>query len=149
MRALAALVLVLALTSVVTAQHKIPPLPDTAGAPKKLASGVTIIDVKVGTGVPAQKGRMVRIYFIGWVSKTEVMFDFRDEHTGPLGFHLGEGTTPVKGLEYGIYGMRVGGKRRLIIPPSLGHGPHTTTLVPPNSELTYDVELVSVARPGV
>ncbi len=148
MRVLAAVVLVLGLTVAVTAQHKIPPLPETAGAPKKLPSGITITDIKEGTGVPAEKGRMVRIYFTGWVTKTQVMFDFRDEHTGPLAFHLGQGTD-VKGLEYGVYGMRVGGKRRLLIPPSLGHGSHVTTLVPPNSQLTYDVELVSVARPGV
>jgi FKBP-type peptidyl-prolyl cis-trans isomerase len=148
MRAFATVALVLSLAIVVSAQHKIPPLPETAGKPKKLASGVTIIDLKVGPGVPAEKGRMVRIYFTGWVSKTEVMFDYRDEHTGPLAFRLGEGTNP-KGIEYGIYGMHVGGKRRLIIPSSLGHGPHPTTLVPPNSQLTYDVELVSVAKPGV
>jgi FK506-binding nuclear protein len=149
MRALAAAALVLALAVVVSAQHKIPPLPDTAGAPKKLPSGVTITEIKVGTGVPAEKGRMVRIYFTGWVSKTQVMFDYRDEHTGPLAFRLGEGTISVKGLEYGIYGMHVGGQRRLIIPPRLGHGSHPTTLVPANSQLTYDVELVSVAKPGV
>ena len=89
MRALATVALVLGLAVVVSAQHKIPPLPDTAGKPKKLASGVTITDIKLGTGVPAEKGRMVRIYFTGWVSKSQVMFDYRDEHTGPLAFRLG------------------------------------------------------------
>jgi FKBP-type peptidyl-prolyl cis-trans isomerase len=148
MRALAILALVFGLAVVVSAQHKIPPLPDTAGTPKKLSSGVTITDIKVGTGVPAEKGRMVRIYFTGWVTRTQVMFDYRDERTGPLAFRLGEGTS-IKGLEYGIYGMHVGGQRRVIIPPSLGHGSHPTTLVPANSQLTYDVELVSVAKPGV
>ena len=100
------------------------------------------------TAYRRNKGRMVRIYFTGWVTKTQVMFDYRDAHTGPLAFRLGEGTS-VKGLEYGIYGMRVGGQRRLIVPPRLGHGSHPTTLVPANSQLTYDVELVSVAKPGV
>jgi FKBP-type peptidyl-prolyl cis-trans isomerase len=132
----------------VSAQHKIPPLPDTAGAPVKLASGITVIDIKIGTGVPAEKGRMVRINYTGWVTKTEIMFDFRDAHTGPLAFHLGEGG-PLKGLELGVYGMRVGGKRRLKVPPRLGLGSRTSTVVPPNSELTFDVELVAVARPGV
>jgi FKBP-type peptidyl-prolyl cis-trans isomerase len=131
------------------AQHKIPPIPETARAPVVLPSGLKYIDIKVGTGVPAAKGRMVRVAFIGWVSKTQVMFDFRDPPS-PLAFRLG---TPdpnvIKGLDEGVGGMRVGGKRRLIVPAKLAHGSRGTKLIPPNSELTYDVELVSVARPGV
>jgi FKBP-type peptidyl-prolyl cis-trans isomerase len=131
------------------AQHKIPPIPETARAPVVLRSGLKYIDIKVGTGVPAVKGRMVRIAFIGWVSKTQLMFDFRDAPS-PLAFRLG---TPdpnvVAGLNQGVAGMRVNGKRRLIVPARLGHGARGTKLIPPNSELTYDVELVSVARPGV
>jgi FKBP-type peptidyl-prolyl cis-trans isomerase len=92
---------------------------------------------------------MVRIAFIGWVTKTQLMFDFRDA-PNPIAFHLG---TPdpnvVTGLNQGVVGMRVGGKRRLIVPAKLGHGSQGTKLIPPNSELTFDVELVSVARPGV
>jgi FK506-binding nuclear protein len=148
MRALTIVVLALLATSTVNAQHKIPPLPDTAGAPKTLPSGLTIIELKVGTGVPAEKGRMVRITYTGWVSKTEVMIDFRDNRTGPLAFRLGGGG-PLKGLELGVYGMRVGGKRRLILPPKLGHGSQVTRAVPANSELTYEVELIAVSRPGV
>jgi FKBP-type peptidyl-prolyl cis-trans isomerase len=131
------------------AQHKIPPIPETARAPVVLPSGLKYIDIKVGTGVPATKGRMVRIAFIGWVTKTQLMFDFRDA-PNPIAFHLG---TPdpnvVAGVNQGVVGMRVGGKRRLIVPAKLGHGPRGTKLIPPNSELTFDVELVSVARPGV
>jgi FKBP-type peptidyl-prolyl cis-trans isomerase len=131
------------------AQHKIPPIPETARAPVVLPSGLKYIDIKVGTGVPATKGRMVRIAFIGWVTKTQLMFDFRDA-PNPIAFHLG---TPdpnvVTGVNQGVVGMRVGGKRRLIVPAKLGHGSRGTKLIPPNSELTFDVELVSVARPGV
>jgi FKBP-type peptidyl-prolyl cis-trans isomerase len=131
------------------AQHKIPPIPETARAPVVLPSGLKYIDIKVGTGVPATKGRMVRIAFIGWVTKTQLMFDFRDA-PNPIAFHLG---TPdpnvVAGVNQGVVGMRVGGKRRLIVPAKLGHGSRGTKLIPPNSELTFDVELVSVARPGV
>jgi FKBP-type peptidyl-prolyl cis-trans isomerase len=148
MRVPATIVLVLALASTVLAQHKIPPLPETASAPKKLASGITIIEIKPGTGIPAEKGRMVRITYTGWVSKSEVMIDFRDQRTGPLAFRLGDGG-PLKGLELGVFGMKVGGVRRVIVPPRLGHGSKATRGVPANSELTYDVELVSVAKPGV
>ena len=147
--AVAALVLLLVACGLAEAQHKIPPIPETARAPVVLQSGLKYIDIKVGTGVPAAKGRMVRIAFIGWVTKTQVMFDFRDAPS-PLAFHLG---TPdpnvVAGLNEGVAGMRVGGKRRLIVPAKLGHGSRGTKLSPPNSELTFDVELVSVARPGV
>lgn len=133
----------------VTAQHKIPPVPEDAAKPVRLPSGVKIIDLKVGTGVPAEKGRMVRIAFIGWVSKSQLMFDFRDPPS-PLSFHLGSSDPAVvEGLNQGVVGMRVGGKRRIIVPSRLGHGSRGTKLIPPNSELTFDVDLVSVSRPGV
>ena len=139
---------VLLLAASASAQHKIPPLPETALKPIKLPSGVTIIDIKVGGGIPAEKGRQVRIAFIGWVSKSQLMFDYRDPPS-PMAFHLG---TPdpavVEGLNEGVVGMRVGGKRRIIVPARLGHGARGTKLIPPNSELTFDVDLVSVARPG-
>ena len=144
-----AIILVALAGGLADAQHKIPPVPETAHAPVVLPSGLKYIDFKVGTGVPAVKGRMVRIAFIGWVSKTQLMFDFRDA-PGPLAFRLG---TPdpnvVPGLNEGVSGMRVGGKRRLIVPARLGHGAQRTKLIPPNSELTFDVELVSVSKPGV
>jgi len=133
----------------VTAQHKIPPVPEDAAKPVRLPSGVKIIDFKVGTGVPAERGRMVRIAFIGWVSKSQLMFDFRDPPS-PLSFHLGSpDPAVVEGLNQGVVGMRVGGKRRIIVPSRLGHGSRGTKLIPPNSELTFDVVLVSVSRPGV
>jgi peptidylprolyl isomerase len=144
-----ATILVALASGLAHAQHKIPPIPETAHAPVVLPSGLKYIDIKVGTGVPAAKGRMVRIAFIGWVTKSQLMFDFRDP-PNPLAFHLGQpDPNVVKGLDEGVVGMRVGGKRRLIVPAKLGHGSRGTKLIPPNAELTYDVELVSVARPGV
>jgi FK506-binding nuclear protein len=148
MRVLVTLTLALLLTCTASAQHKIPALPETASAPQTLTSGITVIELKVGPGIAAEKGRMVRITYTGWVSKSEVMFDFRDQRTGPLAFRLGGGGL-MKGLELGVFGMKVGGKRRVIVPPRLGHGSKATRGVPANSELTYEIELVSVARPGV
>jgi FKBP-type peptidyl-prolyl cis-trans isomerase len=139
----------LLLAASASAQHKIPPVPDDAQKPVTLRSGVKIIDFKVGSGIPAEKGRMVRIAFIGWVSKSQLMFDFRDPPS-PLSFHLGEpDPAVVEGLNEGVVGMRVGGKRRIIVPARLGHGSRGTKLIPPNAELTFDVDLVSVSRPGV
>jgi FKBP-type peptidyl-prolyl cis-trans isomerase len=136
-----------AAASIVSAQHHIPELPANAPPAVKLPSGLAYIDLLVGTGVRAQRGRMVRIVYTAWVTKNQLMFDFRDEKD-PLAFRLGS-SGQIKGLEDGVVGMRVGGKRRLLIPPRLGHGSRATKLIPPNSSLTYDVELVSVSRPGV
>jgi FKBP-type peptidyl-prolyl cis-trans isomerase len=148
-RAVARAAILIALAvGLVEAQHKIPPIPETARAPVVLPSGLKYIDIKVGTGVPATKGRAVRIAFVGWVTKTQLMFDYRDP-PNPLAFHLGRADSNIiKGLDEGVAGMRVGGKRRLIVPARLAYGSRGTKLIPPNSELTYDVELVSVARPG-
>lgn len=131
---------------VVEAQHRIPPLPPTAGKPVKTRSGLTYIDITEGTGVAVEPGRVVRIYYTAWVRKTQYMFDYRDEKSGPLAFRVGAGGV-LPGLEQGVRGMRVGGKRRLLIPPSLGLGSRGSHRVPPNSPLTYDIEVVAVARP--
>lgn len=147
--AMVALMLVVTGFGLAEAQHKIPPVPETARAPVVLPSGLKYIDIKVGTGVPAVKGRMVRIAFTGWVTKSQLMFDFR-EAPNPIAFHVGKpDPNVVAGLNEGVAGMRVGGKRRLIVPARLAHGSRGTKLIPPNSQLTYDVELLSVARPGV
>jgi FKBP-type peptidyl-prolyl cis-trans isomerase len=129
------------------AQHRIPELPPTASKPVKLDSGLVYIDVEVGGGVKAQRGRVVRILYTAWVTKTQFMFDYRDDRSNPLAFRVGSGGL-IKGLEQGVVGMRVGGKRRLMIPSRLGHGEKGTNRIAPNSDLTYDVELVAVARPG-
>jgi FKBP-type peptidyl-prolyl cis-trans isomerase len=128
--------------------HKIPPVPETARPAVTLRSGLKYIDIVVGKGVKAERGRVVRILYTGWVDKTEVMFDFRDKPNEPLAFRVGAPDI-LPGLSQGVAGMRVGGKRRLLIPARLGHGGRSTTLIPANSDLTYDVELVSVSRPGV
>jgi FKBP-type peptidyl-prolyl cis-trans isomerase len=130
-----------------TAQHKIPPLPGGAPDPVELRSGLSYVDLRVGTGVEAERGRVVRILYTGWITRTEFMFDYRDTPENPLALRLGGGGV-IRGLSEGIAGMRVGGKRRLFIPARLAHGAKGTRRIPPNSHLTYDVELVGVSRPG-
>jgi FKBP-type peptidyl-prolyl cis-trans isomerase len=146
-RVMAAIGLAVLGLTLVRAQHKIPPLPETAGQPVKRPSGLVYIDLREGSGILAEKGRVVHIHFTAWVDKTEVMFDYRDAKTGPYSFRLGEGGV-LRGLDEGVVGMRIGGRRRLLIPPRLGHGSKATKLIPPNSRLTYDVELVAVSRKG-
>lgn len=144
---LAIVLAVMGLTIGIAAQHRIPPLPPEAPKPVRLRSGLSYVEVKVGAGVEAERGRVVRILYMGWVTRTEFMFDYRDTPEDPLALRLG---TPdvIRGLSEGIVGMRVGGKRRLLIPARLAHGAKGTNRIPPNSHLTYDVELVGVARPG-
>lgn len=131
---------------IIEAQHHIPPVPPTAAKPVKTRSGLTYVDIVVGTGVAAEPGRVVRIHYTAWVRKSQYMFDYRDAKTGPLAFRVGAGGV-LPGLDQGVRGMRVGGKRRLLIPPHLGLRSHSSQRVGPNSALTYDVELVAVARP--
>jgi len=142
-----AAILVVAVAPGVDAQHKIPPLPEDAGKPVRLRSGLAYVDLVVGTGVEATRGRVVRVLYTAWVTKTQFMFDVRAESNNPLAFRIGAGGL-IKGLEQGVVGMRVGGRRRLLIPARLAHGSQGTTRIPPNSHLTYDVELVGVSRPG-
>jgi FKBP-type peptidyl-prolyl cis-trans isomerase len=137
---------VLLCSPAIEAQHRIPALPPTSGKPVKTRSGLTYIDMAKGTGVEVEPGRVVRIYYTAWVTRTQYMFDYRDAASGPLAFRLGAGGV-LPGLEQGVRGMRVGGKRRLLIPPHLGLGNRGSQRVPPNSALTYDVEVVAVARP--
>lgn len=147
-RPLAVVVLLLGLGSVLTGQaHKIPPLPEDAPRPVRLRSGVTIVDLEVGKGVRARRGRVVRILYTGWVDKTEFMFDHRGERNNPLAFRIGAPAI-IRGLSEGVVGMRVGGLRRIRIPARLAHGSKGTARIPPDSDLTYDVELVGVSRPG-
>jgi FKBP-type peptidyl-prolyl cis-trans isomerase FkpA len=107
-------------------------------------------DLVVGTGSQAGKGARVTVKYTGWLynaSQPEskgTKFDSTDDH-GPFTFNLGAGEV-IPGWDQGFNGMRVGGKRRLIIPPNLGYGAEGTPggPIPPNAGLVFDVELVTV-----
>jgi FKBP-type peptidyl-prolyl cis-trans isomerase FkpA len=160
--------LVLALlcaASLAQAQDQAPQTPAAASAPAASAPVVVgsatpgpaaeqliINDVKIGTGREAGVGSTVRMNYTGWLYRPLAkkmhgkMFDTslvpgRD----PLEFQLGAGRV-IKGWEQGIAGMKVGGKRTLIIPSELAYGSKGTAdgNIPPNSALIFDVELVEV-----
>lgn len=105
-------------------------------------------DVKVGTGTPASSGRQLTMNYTGWVYSATAA-DHRgnqfDTSVGkaPFTFTLGVGQV-IAGWDQGINGMRVGGERTLIIPPSLGYGNQAVGTIPPNSTLIFDVELLDV-----
>jgi len=116
-------------------------------------SGVTtlqIIDVKVGTGVQATNGRILTVDYTGWLYSTSAAdhhgnkFDSsRDPGKQPYPFTLGVNQV-IAGWDQGLAGMRVGGQRTLIIPPSLGYGNQASNTIPRNSTLVFDVELLDV-----
>ena len=117
------------------------------GAPAPPAALVQT-DLATGSGTQAGKGAHITVKYTGWIydaSKPDnkgARFDSTDDH-GPFDFNLGAGDV-IPGWDQGISGMRVGGKRRLIIPPNLGYGAEGTPggPIPPNAGLVFDVELV-------
>jgi FKBP-type peptidyl-prolyl cis-trans isomerase len=107
------------------------------------ASGLKIIEIKIGTGAEAQKGQTVSVHYTGWLADG-TKFDSSLDRGQPLSFVLGAGQM-IPGFDEGVAGMKVGGQRRLIIPPNLAYGAQgRPPRIPANAELTFDVELVSV-----
>ncbi|HEY6308435.1 MAG TPA: FKBP-type peptidyl-prolyl cis-trans isomerase [Candidatus Angelobacter sp.] len=98
--------------------------------------------MKVGTGATAMSGKKVKVHYTGWLT-TGKKFD-SSVGKAPFEFKLGGGEV-IKGWDEGVVGMKVGGKRQLRIPPDLAYGARGYPgLIPPNSTLVFDVELVSV-----
>lgn len=100
-------------------------------------------DVLVGTGAEAKAGKRVRVHYTGrLVDGTK--FDSSVDRGDPFGFMLGAGEV-IQGWDQGVAGMKVGGKRKLTIPPELGYGNRGFPgAIPPGATLVFDVELVSV-----
>jgi len=113
------------------------------GTPTKTASGLEYWDIKVGTGAVAQTGQHVKVDYTGWLTSGK-KFDSSVGTGKPFDFMLGAGQV-IKGWDEGIVGMKVGGKRQLRIPPDLAYGQTGfSTVIPPNSTLIFDVQLVDV-----
>lgn len=107
------------------------------------SSGLRIKDVAVGTGQEAQSGNSVTVHYVGALANG-TKFDSSYDRNAPFTTQIGVGQV-IKGWDEGILGMRVGGKRILIIPPSLGYGAQGAgEAIPPNSTLIFQVELLGV-----
>ncbi len=103
------------------------------------------IDVAVGTGKPAEAGKVFVVQYTGWlVDGTK--FDSSRDRPEPLSFEQGKRKV-IPGWDAGFEGMRVGGKRRLFIPYQLAYGEKGRNKIPPKAELIFDVELVDVKEP--
>ncbi len=105
-------------------------------------SGLKYIDLKVGTGKEAKAGNDVVVHYTGWL-KDGKKFDSSVDRKKPFEFPLGRRAV-IKGWDEGVAGMKVGGKRKLIIPSELAYGPAGRGPIPPNAELTFEVELLDI-----
>jgi len=106
---------------------------------------LTVVDLALGTGATATVGNRITVSYSGFLYDANAAenkgrsFDSSSAFT----FTLGAGQV-IKGWDQGVIGMRVGGSRRLIIPPSLGYGNQAVGSIPPNSTLVFEVRLISV-----
>ena len=102
-----------------------------------------IEDLKVGDGAEAKAGQTVTVHYVGTLTDG-TKFDASTDRNEPFTFKLGAGQV-IKGWDEGVAGMKVGGKRRLTIPPSMGYGARGAGgVIPPNATLMFDVELLGV-----
>lgn len=99
-------------------------------------------DIKVGKGAAAKKGDEVTVNYTGTLTNGQ-KFDSSYDRKQPFTFIIGEGEV-IKGWDEGIPGMKVGGERKLVIPPSLGYGSQESSGIPANSTLVFEVTLVSI-----
>lgn len=100
-------------------------------------------DLVVGEGKEAKPGNDVRVHYTGWL-EDGTKFDSSQDRKQPFEFGLGQGQV-IQGWDQGVTGMRVGGVRRLTIPPELGYGQRGAGgVIPPNATLIFEVELLDV-----
>ena len=102
-----------------------------------------IEDMVVGTGPEATKGKQVTVHYTGWLTDGK-KFDSSKDHGQAFQFALGRGQV-IPGWDQGVTGMKVGGKRKLTIPPELGYGQQGAGgVIPPNATPVFEVELLGV-----
>ena len=111
------------------------------------SSGLQYEDTVVGSGASAAKGQSCSMHYTGWLwegGAKGAKFDSSLDRGKPFVFPLGAGRV-IKGWDEGVAGMKVGGKRTLLIPPELGYGARGAGgVIPPNATLLFEVELLSV-----
>jgi FKBP-type peptidyl-prolyl cis-trans isomerase len=109
-------------------------------------SGLRYVDLLVGDGPIAEEGMTVAVHYTGWLADGTKFDSSRDRGDRPFTFQLGAGQV-IRGWDEGVKGMRVGGKRKLTIPPDLGYGERGAGgVIPPNATLVFEVEFMGVVQ---
>ena len=116
---------------------------DTATAPSGGTGTLVVEDLVVGTGATAAAGDTVTVNYVGTLTNGTV-FDSSYSRNQPFAFRVGAGQV-IAGWDQGVPGMKVGGKRRLTVPPSLAYGSTAYGPIPANSTLVFEIELLSIA----
>ena len=115
----------------------------TSGQEQMLPGGLKYVDETVGDGAIAEAGKTVSVHYTGWLTDG-TKFDSSLDRGQPFSFRLGAGQV-IRGWDQGVSGMRVGGKRKLTIPPDLGYGASgSPPVIPPNATLVFEVQLLGV-----
>jgi peptidylprolyl isomerase len=120
-----------------------PGIPQLSGAVETTASGLQYIDEQVGEGASIQSGQNVQVHYTGWLTNG-TKFDSSRDRGEPFAFPVGGGRV-IRGWDEGVATMKIGGKRRLIVPPDLGYGARGIGPIPPNSTLIFDVEALGAS----
>jgi peptidylprolyl isomerase len=113
-----------------------------AGKEITTASGLKYIDEVIGKGESPSPGKTVKVHYTGRL-ENGTKFDSSVDRNQPFEFIIGTGGV-IQGWDEGVMSMKVGGKRKLIVPPKLGYGSQDKGVIPPNSTLIFDVELLGV-----
>lgn len=118
---------------------------NTGGKTVTTASGLKYVDVVTGKGASPTAGKTVKVHYTGTLENGK-KFDSSVDRNEPFSFTIGVGQV-IKGWDEGVMTMKVGGKRKLIIPANLGYGARGAGgAIPPNATLLFDVELLDVAK---
>jgi len=120
--------------------------PAVAGQPVTTASGLQYIDITPGTGDSPAAGQQVTVNYTGWLQSDNTKFDSSLDRNEPFSFILGGNV--IKGWDEGVATMKVGGKRRLIVPPDLAYGGQAQGPIPANSTLIFDIDLLNISQPS-